>query len=81
MNDDTIHEQINALVDEEHQLRAQREAGEIDAAAEKARLTEIETERDRLWDLLRQREAKRDAGQNPDEASERPAETVEKYLS
>ena len=35
---------------------------------------------DQLWDMLRQRRAKRSAGQDPDEAHERPAGTVEGYL-
>ena len=35
---------------------------------------------DQLWDTLRQRRAKRNAGQDPDAASERPASTVEGYL-
>jgi hypothetical protein len=38
-------------------------------------------ELDRLWDLLRQRRALRSAGADPDEASERDADTVEGYLS
>jgi hypothetical protein len=35
---------------------------------------------DQLWDTLRQRRAKRDAGKDPDEASTRSAGTVEGYL-
>jgi hypothetical protein len=35
---------------------------------------------DRLWDLLRQRRAREEFGQNPDLTRERPAELVEKYL-
>jgi hypothetical protein len=34
---------------------------------------------DQLWDTLRQRRAKRDAGRNPDEAQTRSADTVERY--
>lgn len=44
-----------------------------------ARLEEIRVDLDRHWDLLRQRRALRGAGENPDGASERSAETVEKY--
>ena len=36
-------------------------------------------ELDRWWDLLRQREARRSAGLDPDEASMRDAGTVEGY--
>ncbi|MET0417578.1 MAG: DUF2630 family protein, partial [Actinoplanes sp.] len=35
---------------------------------------------DQCWDLLRQRRAKRETGQNPDEAEARPAQQVEGYL-
>jgi uncharacterized protein DUF2630 len=37
-------------------------------------------ELDRCWDLLRQRRARRDAGQDPDLAEARPERTVEGYL-
>jgi hypothetical protein len=43
------------------------------------RLVELERERDRCWDLLRQRRAKRDAGLDPDSAEARDADTVESY--
>ena len=35
---------------------------------------------DQLWDVVRQRRAKRHAGQDPDVAAQRPADTVEGYL-
>jgi hypothetical protein len=40
----------------------------------------VRVELDRLWDLMRQRRALRNAGQDPDDASERDAGTVENYL-
>ena len=40
----------------------------------------MRVELDRLWHLLRQRRARRDAGLGPDGASERDAGTVERYL-
>jgi hypothetical protein len=40
----------------------------------------VSVELDRCWDLLRQRRARRSAGQNPDEAHARDGETVERYL-
>ena len=49
-------------------------------AEERRRARELEVTLDRLWDLLRQRRALRDAGRSPDEAIERPAGTVEGYL-
>ncbi|HEX2374478.1 MAG TPA: DUF2630 family protein, partial [Actinomycetota bacterium] len=44
------------------------------------RLHEVEIQLDQCWDLLRQRRARRDAGQDPDSASVRPEGTVEGYL-
>jgi hypothetical protein len=83
MDDQSILSRIEALVGEEHALTA-REAGDAqsdDALAEdRARLDQLSVELDRCWDLLRQRRARRDAGQDPDEATARDANTVEKYL-
>jgi Protein of unknown function (DUF2630) len=78
-SDDQISAQIERL---EHEREAlwKREGHEDPAAASDAgRLEEIRIDLDRLWDLLRQRRALRDAGQNPDLANERAAETVERY--
>lgn len=71
---------IDALISEEHDLRNRRERGEIDAGEELDRLRAVETELDRCWDLLRQRRALRDAGQDPDQARTRSADEVEGYL-
>jgi len=74
MSDKSILDHINALIDEEHQLRA---GG---AAEEKApRLKRVEEELDQCWDLLRQRRARREFGQDPDSAEPRPIGTVENY--
>jgi len=78
--DSGIHEQISALVNEEKRLRSQREAGAIDPDEERARLHDIEVQLDQCWDLLRQREALRNAGGDPDAAAVRPASEVEGYL-
>jgi hypothetical protein len=43
-------------------------------------MRDIEVTLDQLWDTLRQRRAKRNAGGSPDEAQTRPAGTVEGYL-
>ncbi|MET0479597.1 MAG: DUF2630 family protein, partial [Actinomycetota bacterium] len=45
-----------------------------------ARLQDLEVQLDQCWDLLRQRRARRDAGQDPDAAHVRPEGTVEGYL-
>ncbi len=79
-SDSTIHDQITALIGEEHELREQLGRGEISRDEENSRLTEVEVALDRCWDLLRQRKARRDAGFNPDDAQARPAEVVENYL-
>jgi len=62
-------------VTEEKKLYAQGEMSD----AERERLTKINVELDRCWDLLRQRRALREYGRNPDEAEVRPAKVVENY--
>jgi hypothetical protein len=47
---------------------------------DRERLKKIEVELDQCWDLLRQRRARRAAGLDPDGATLRNEETVEKYL-
>jgi hypothetical protein len=42
-------------------------------------MREIEVQLDQCWDLLRQRRARRDAGQDPDAAEVRPEGVVEHY--
>jgi hypothetical protein len=78
-SDEEIETQIEALESEREKLR--RREGSMDPTLDEdaARLEEIRIDLDRLWDLLRQRRALRSAGENPDLASERSAETVEKY--
>jgi hypothetical protein len=75
-----IHEQISDLVAQEHELRARLQGHEIEPAEEQARLRELEVQLDQCWDLLRQREALRAAGGDPDAASVRPPGEVEGYL-
>ena len=81
MTDRAIHEQISELVNQEHELRAQLQAGTLDPADERARLADLEVQLDQCWDLLRQRQARRDAGEDPESATVRPAAQVEGYLS
>jgi Protein of unknown function (DUF2630) len=83
MNDESILARIESLVDEEHDLlhREQDDVNRSDGLDEdRQRLDRISVELDRCWDLLRQRRARRDAGQDPDEAQVRDANTVERYL-
>jgi hypothetical protein len=79
-DDKTFRERIAELVSEERSLRHKLSAGEISRDEEHARLREVEAELDQCWDLLRQRDAKREFGDNPDDASARSADVVEKYL-
>ena len=74
-----IHQQITELVQIERVLREQLQAGTISAAEEHQKLQEVEEALDQCWDLLRQRDALRSIGKNPDEATARPVEQVEGY--
>ena len=81
MSDDkSLFSRIDELVAEEHELRTKHAAGQVADEDERARLQALEVELDQCWDLLRQRRAKREFGQNPDDAQPRPAGTVEGYL-
>jgi hypothetical protein len=82
MSDESIAARIERLVAEEHDLRRREQADstrsqELDADRE--RLQDVEVELDRCWDLLRQRRARAEFGQDPDEAQVRDADTVERY--
>ncbi len=78
MADEGIHTHIEELVAEEHELWKREQAGQA-SDDDRKRLEEIKVSLDRYWDLLRQRRALREAGRDPDAASERSAEVVEKY--
>jgi hypothetical protein len=79
MDERQILEQVQALVDREHDLRQRVQGGELDPEEEQAQLRSVEAALDQCWDLLRQRRARRDAGQSPDEAVVRPVSEVEGY--
>ncbi len=78
-SDEQIENQIEALEAERESLRQREGSADPTVAEDAARLEEIRIDLDRLWDFLRQRRALRNAGKDPDSASERSAETVEKY--
>ncbi len=80
MDDQEILDRINRLASEEHAL-FQRESGGNVTSAESERLKRIGVTLDQCWDLLRQRRAKRSAGQDPDDATVRDEKTVEGYLN
>jgi hypothetical protein len=78
MADENLLQRINALSSEEHALYERgSHSGLTDE--DRARLREIELTLDQCWDLLRQRRAKREFGQNPDDAEVRSSGTVERY--
>jgi hypothetical protein len=79
MDDRQVMDRIGALVEEEHTLERQAIGAGLDEGQE-ARLREVEVQLDQCWDLLRQRRARRNAGQDPDSADVRPGGTVEGYL-
>jgi uncharacterized protein DUF2630 len=78
MDDSEVVGRINELSDEEHQLERSHASGGL-SEAELVRLREVEVALDQCWDLLRQRRARRAAGQDPDGASVRLETTVENY--
>ena len=80
MDDKQIITHIDELIETEHKLRQQLAAGELTAPEERERLRAVEAELDQYWDLLRQRRARREFGENPDEVAERPVSEVEGYL-
>jgi hypothetical protein len=77
VDDKTILEHIHQLVEEEKQLRADHRglAGE-----DRRRLQHLEEQLDQAWDLLRQRRAREDTGDDPDAVQERSVNEVEGYL-
>lgn len=78
MNDRQIHEHIENLIAEEHRLLEHGDSGGL-TNDDRERLEQISVRLDQYWDLLRQRRARRDAGQDPDVAHLRSGEIVEHY--
>jgi len=74
-SDTSILHRIQGLVHEEQRLYGSNDLADHDVL----RLEEIRVELDQCWDLLRQRRARREFGENPNEAHVRPASVVERY--
>ncbi|MGH3170727.1 MAG: DUF2630 family protein [Trebonia sp.] len=79
MDDKEILSRISGLIKTEHELRSQLASGEVSSEQERERLRSAEEALDQCWDLLRQRRARRDYGENPDSAAARPVAEVEGY--
>jgi Protein of unknown function (DUF2630) len=75
MQDESILRHISRLIEEEHRLRQRSHPGDDD----KERLKQVAVELDRYWDLLRQRRARREYGEDPGQAHARDADTIERY--
>ena len=80
MDEKEILAHIDELIQTEHDLRTKLAAGEISSQDEHERLAAAETALDQAWDLLRQRRARREFGQDPGDAQERPVTEVEGYM-
>ena len=80
MDDKEILAHIDDLIQTEHALREQLAAGQLSTAQEREQLKAAEEALDQCWDLLRQRRARREFGENPNEAIARPLGEVEGYM-
>jgi hypothetical protein len=79
LNDKTILDHIHELVAEEKDLR-EGHTGQGMSAENRLRLQHLEEQLDQAWDLLRQRRAREDTGDDPDAVHERSVNEVEGYL-
>ena len=77
MDDKGILEHIHQLVAEEKDLRAAHHGLN---SQDRLRLQHLEEELDQAWDLLRQRRARVESGEDPDVAQQRSVNEVEGYL-
>jgi hypothetical protein len=80
MDDKEILAYIGDLIQTEHKLREQYAAGQLTSAQERGQLRSAEEALDQCWDLLRQRRARREFGENPNETALRPVGEVEGYM-
>ncbi len=78
MDDPEVLNRIGTLVEQERELRERHGAGGL-TEAELDRLHGLEEALDQCWDLLRQRRARREFGEDPTAAAPRDVGTVEQY--
>ncbi len=79
MDDKEILGHIDELIATERDLRAKVATSGLSTEDERRQLAAIEESLDQCWDLLRQRRARREFGENPEEAQLRPVTEVEGY--
>ena len=80
MDDKEILSTIDDLIRTERDLRALLAAGELTTEQEHEQLRTVEEQLDQCWDLLRQRRARREFGEDPSGSATRSASEVEGYL-
>ena len=80
MDDKDILGHIDELIKTEHELRDRMAKGELSTEDERVQLRAAEEALDQCWDLLRQRRARREFGEDPSGSAARPANEVEGYL-
>jgi hypothetical protein len=73
--DQSVLNHIDELVKEEERLYGQKELSDRDHE----KLARLKVQLDQCWDLLRQRRALREFGDDPDKAKVRPSKIVENY--
>lgn len=78
MDDAQIHDRIEKLVAEEHELWDVQAAGQA-TEGDRRRLEDVKLSLDRCWDLLRQRRALEEFALDPEDARVRSEETIEGY--
>jgi Protein of unknown function (DUF2630) len=80
MDDKEILGHIDELIKTEHDLRSKLATGQLSTDEEHARLRATEEALDQCWDLLRQRRARQEFGEDPGGSAPRAASEVEDYL-
>jgi Protein of unknown function (DUF2630) len=78
VNEHEIAAKITELVDAEHKLE-RAHVGRALSEDEHAQMNTLNVQLDQCWDLLRQRRARKEMGQNPETAEVRPDRVVENY--
>ena len=80
MDDAEILDRIHQIVDKERELRQHLAEDPDDARDTRSRMRALEESLDQCWDLLRQRRAREEFGEDPAGAEARPVAEVEGYL-